>query len=362
MSADFNFTLKPGQSSRLVIIENSMARDTRDLPFILLTAIEEELQRVVAEVRRPGVEEMYLMLAYHMGWEGEGAGPDARGKRIRPLLVLLAASAAGGQWQHALPAAAAVELVHNFSLIHDDIQDQSSLRRGRPTVWQRWGAAQAINAGDTLFSLAQLTLLRLRETVSLEVALRASRILQETCLSLTQGQHLDMAYQERGDLSLDAYWPMVNGKTAALFSACTHLGALVAQAPQPICDSYRKFGHHLGLAFQAQDDLLGIWGDEATTGKSSESDLLTGKKSLPILYGLSRIGPFAARWAQGPITFTEIPATAAQLEAEGARAYTCECAKTLTERALQNLQDANPQGAAKEALVKLTKRLSSRQA
>jgi geranylgeranyl diphosphate synthase type I len=249
--------------------------------------------------------------------------------------------------------------VHNFSLIHDDIQDQSSLRRGRPTVWQRWGTAQAINAGDTLFSLAQLTLLRLRETVSIDVALQAARILQETCLSLTQGQYLDMAYQERGDLTLDAFWPMVNGKTAALFSACTCLGALIALVPQPICDLYRKFGHHLGLAFQIQDDLLGIWGDEAITGKSNESDLLTGKKSFPILYGLSRIGPFAARWAQGPITFEEIPVTAAQLEAEGARDYTRECVKTLFDRALQNLQEANPQGAAKEALVDF---LSSRQA
>jgi geranylgeranyl diphosphate synthase type I len=338
-----------------------MSRETSDFLSVLLPAIEEDLQQVVAGIHRPGFEEMYLMLAYHMGWEGEGASPETRGKRIRPLLVLLASSAAGGEWRQALPAATAVELVHNFSLIHDDIQDQSSFRRGRPTIWQRWGTAQAINAGDALFSLAQLTLLRLKEIVSLEIALQASRILQDTCLSLTQGQHLDMVYQERGDLTLDAYWPMVNGKTAALFSACTHLGALVAQAPQSICDSYRKFGHQLGLAFQVQDDLLGIWGDEAMTGKSSESDLLTGKKSLPILYGLSRIGPFAARWAQGPITFAEIPATAAQLDTEGARLYTRECTKTLTQRALQNLHDANPQGAAKEALEKLTRRLSSRQ-
>ena len=255
-----------------------------------------------------------------------------------------------------------MELIHNFSLVHDDIQDQSPLRRGRPTVWSRWGAAQAINAGDALFTLAHLALLRLEETVSPGVVLQASRILQETCLSLTQGQYLDMAYQERGDLTLEAYWPMVEGKTAALFSACTHLGALVAQASPAVCDAYRRFGHSLGLAFQAQDDLLGIWGDAALTGKSTKSDLLSGKKSLPVLYGLSQNGLFAARWAKGPVASTEVSALAAQLEAEGARAYTQERTGAFTDQALQALQEAKPGGESGAALVELTHLLSSRQA
>jgi geranylgeranyl diphosphate synthase type I len=329
---------------------------------LLFKAIEEELQRVVAQVRQPGLEEMHHMLAYHLGWEGEGAGLEARGKRIRPLLVLLSAAGAGGEWQRALPASAAVELVHNFSLVHDDIQDQSPLRRGRPTLWTKWGVAQAINAGDVLFTLAQMALLRLAETVSTEAALRSASVLQETCLELTQGQYLDLSYEARGDLTLEAYWPMVSGKTAALLSCCTQLGALAAQASDPVCLAYRRFGRLLGLAFQALDDLLGIWGDAALTGKSTESDLLAGKKSLPVLYGLSLDGPFAARWAQGPVTASEVPALAAQLEAEGGRAHTQRRASELTDEALAALEEANPQGEAGEMLAALAKKLLQREA
>jgi len=334
----------------------------QNLTAILISAIEEELQQVLTLAYKPDLHEMNYMLRYHMGWEGEGAGPEACGKRLRPQLVLLSASAAGGDWQEALPAAAAVELVHNFSLVHDDIQDQSPLRRGRPTVWHRWGAAQAINVGDALFSLAQLALLRLRETVSLQVALQASQILQGTCLSLTQGQYLDMTYQNRKDLSLDDYWPMVEGKTAALFSACTQLGALTAGAQPGILESYRLFGHYLGLAFQAQDDLLGIWGDAALTGKSTESDLLTGKKSLPVIFGLAQQGAFYYRWLQGPITSPEIDTVALLLESEGAKVYTQGQVDLLATKAIQYLKEAEPKPEEGEYLFALIQRLSNRQA
>ncbi len=325
-----------------------------------LPAIETTLQQAVERLRQPGLEELRHMLAYHMGWEGEGAGPEAHGKRIRPLLVLLTAEAAGGSWSKALPAAAAVELVHNFSLIHDDIEDDSPLRRGRPTVWAKWGVAQAVNAGDTMFTLAHLTVLGLAQTVSTSIALQAAQALQETCLELTQGQYLDLSYESRLDLGEADYWPMVGGKTAALLSACACLGALAANASPATCDAYAHFGRLLGLAFQAQDDLLGIWGDMALTGKSTASDLLAGKKSLPVLYGLSRGGAFARRWGQGPITEAEVGALAAQLEAEGGRAHTQEQADRLTVEALQALEDAHPQGEAGQALRELARRLLNR--
>lgn len=326
-----------------------------------IPAVEEELHRVVALIAQSDLEELRYMLAYHLGWEGEGAGAEARGKRIRPLLVLLACEAAGGEWPNALPAAAAVELVHNFSLIHDDIEDNSPLRRGRPTVWQRWGVPQAINAGDAMFTLAHLALLGLGQHVSPEVNLHAARILQETCLQLTQGQYLDISYEARGDLSLEAYWPMVNGKTAALLAACTELGALVAGAGAEACGAYRQFGRSLGLAFQAQDDLLGIWGDAAQTGKSAESDLLSGKKSLPVLFGLSQQGPFAKRWAQGPITAGEVPALAEQLKQEGSLDYTLQCSNNLTKEALRSLEAAAPIPEAGQELRALALRLLGRQ-
>jgi geranylgeranyl diphosphate synthase type I len=322
--------------------------------------IEKSLQASVLLADGQGLEEFHEMLAYHMGWVGEGAGPEARGKRIRPLMVLLTAASAGGEWRRALPAAAAVELVHNFSLIHDDIEDNSPLRRGRATLWTRWGIPQAINAGDAMFTVAHLSLLGLAETVSAGVALEANRILQKTCLHLTQGQYLDISYEARGDLSLAAYWPMVGGKTAALLAACTELGALAAQAPEARQATYRQFGWSLGLAFQAQDDLLGIWGDSAVTGKSADSDLVSGKKSLPVLYGLEQNGPFARRWREGPIRDEQVADLARQLEAEGAREYTQERANALTDQALEALERAQAEGEARKALKELAAQLLKR--
>ena len=326
-----------------------------------LPAIEEELRQAILQSNSPNLEEYRNMLAYHLGWEGEGAGPEARGKRVRPTIVLLTCAAAGGEWQQALPAAAAVELVHNFSLIHDDIQDNSPLRRGRPTVWKRWGVAQAINAGDAMFTLAHLSLLRLEETDLPGITIQAARILQLACLHLTEGQFLDLAYEAHGDLSLEAYWQMVGGKTAALLAACTELGALVARASDSRREAYRQFGFSLGMAFQAQDDILGIWGNAALTGKSAESDLLSGKKSLPVLFGLTKNGAFAKRWSQGPVSPEEIQSLAAQLEAEGGRAYTQAAASRMTDQAIQALAEAQPLGGAGQALVALADQLLGRQ-
>lgn len=335
-----------------------MSIDVYYQPYLI--AIEEELHRMVELLNSPAHQELHYMLAYHLGWEGESAGPAARGKRIRPLLLLITCAAAGGEWQRALPAAAAVELIHNFSLIHDDIQDNSPLRRGRPTLWSKFGIAQAINAGDAMFTLANVTMLKLNDRISPPITIQAMSILQETCLQLTKGQYLDLAYESRGDLNLDAYWPMVEGKTAALLAACTEIGSLIAGVSENIRAHYRQFGKSLGLAFQAQDDLLGIWGNATLTGKSSESDLLSGKKTLPVLFGLSQNGHFAKRWSQGPITAREVPQLAAELQATGGRAYTAEIAQKFTRQALKSLQDSQPQGEAGQALEELASQLLNR--
>jgi geranylgeranyl diphosphate synthase type I len=326
----------------------------------MIDSVEEELRRVVGSISVIEFEDLYRMMAYHMGWDDEGGRPEARGKRIRPLLVLLCTAASGGEWRNAIPAAVAVELVHNFSLIHDDIQDNSPVRRGRPTIWKKWSIAQAINTGDAMFVLGQIAVLNLRETASPSVVLDASRLLQDSCLKLTQGQYLDLAYGARQNMNIDAYWPMIAGKTAALLSACTELGALVAGAAQSVLHSYRDFGHSLGLAFQVQDDLLGIWGDALITGKPAESDLVEGKKSLPVLFGLEKNGAFAQRWRHGPIEPDEVRNLAAQLEAEGARAYVEDTAARLTSEALQALREAKPQGEAGEMLARLVNSLLNR--
>ncbi len=328
----------------------------------LLPAIELELQQQVARLDTSRTQVYHQMLTYHMGWSGLGAGPEAAGKRIRPVMVLLACAAAGGNWQQALPAAAAVELVHNFSLIHDDIQDKSEKRRGRPTLWVDHGIAQAINAGDGMFIIAHLAITDLEHAYPAETTLRAARILHETCLDLTRGQYLDISYETRLDLTEDDYWPMISGKTAALLAGALQIGALLGGASDSQQTAYREFGEYLGLAFQVQDDILGIWGDEAVTGKSAASDLLEGKKSLPVLFGLGQSGPFATRWRKGPINPNEVGEVAGMLQETGAYVYAQKKSQEYTELALQRLAEANPQGEAGELLRGLAGQLLNRQA
>ena len=330
--------------------------DTKEL----ISAIEAELQKQVSRLDSPRTKPFHEMLTYHMGWTGEGAGPEATGKRIRPLLVLLCTSSCGANWQLALPAAAAIELVHNFSLVHDDIQDNSSKRRGRDTAWVKWGAPMAINVGDALFVMSSHAIVDLKKDYSADVVMKAAEILHNTCLDLTRGQFLDMSYEERNDLGVEDYWHMISGKTSALIAACCHIGALLGGADDEKQEVYRSFGHYLGLAFQVQDDILGIWGDENVTGKSVASDLVEGKNSLPILAGLDKKGKFAERWAQGPIKPEEVGEVSRLLASEGGLLAAQEAAKQMTDLALMNLREADPQGEAGEALFELTNRLLGR--
>ena len=326
----------------------------------LLSQVELELQQQISRLDSPRTKPFHEMLTYHMGWTGEGAGPEATGKRIRPLLVLLCTAACGADWKSALPAAAAVELVHNFSLVHDDIQDNSDKRRGRPTAWVKWGAPMAINVGDALFVISNQAVIDLKKNYPAQVVVRAAEILHNTCLDLTRGQFLDMSYEERNDLGVDDYWPMVAGKTAALLSACCQIGALLGGADEAKQDAYRSFGHYLGLAFQVQDDILGIWGDEAVTGKSTANDLMEGKNSLPVLAGLSANDKFAARWKQRPIRAEDVQEVARLLTNEGGYTTAYDASKQMTDLALINLQEADPQGEAGKALFELADRLLKR--
>lgn len=323
-------------------------------------AIETVLQQTVWQAVPDRYPDLRRMLAYHMGWEGEGAGLEAQGKRIRPLLVLLCAQAAGGKWQDALPAAAAVELLHNFSLVHDDIQDNSELRRNRPTVWVKWGVAQAINVGDILFILAFQALNGLDQTLPSQAVLQANHILQQACLRLTEGQYLDISYEARSELALEDYWPMIGGKTSALLRCCAELGALSAGADEAQRACFGEYGYALGLAFQVLDDWLGIWGDVALTGKSVASDLAAGKKTIPVIYGLSKGGAFSKRWKQGAIPVDEAPELARILDEEGANAFTLQTAEQLTNQARQALQKAAGAGPAAESLQELTRMLLNR--
>jgi geranylgeranyl diphosphate synthase type I len=327
----------------------------------LLSSIELELQKQVSRLDQPRTKNFHEMLTYHMGWTGEGAGPEATGKRIRPLLVLLTTASCEVDWKLALPAAAAVELVHNFSLVHDDIQDNSPKRRGRDTVWVKWGAPMAINAGDALFVLSNQAIIDLKNHYPAEVVVTAAEILHNTCLELTRGQYLDMSYEERKDLSVEDYWPMISGKTSSLLSACCHIGALLGGADKDKQEVYRSYGHYLGLAFQVQDDILGIWGNEKATGKSVASDLVEGKNSLPVLAGLRKKGKFAERWAQGPIQPEEVEEVARLLASEDGYGFAKEASIQMTDMAINSLREADPQGEAGDAMFELTNRLLNRE-
>jgi geranylgeranyl diphosphate synthase type I len=219
----------------------------------------------------------------------------------------------------------------------------------------------AINAGDALFVISNQSIIDLKESYPAEIVVKAAEILHNTCLDLTRGQFLDMSYEERTDLGVDDYWPMVAGKTAALLSASCHIGALLGGADDSKQEAYRSFGHYLGLAFQAQDDILGIWGDEALTGKSAASDLVEGKNSLPVLAGLGANGQFATRWRQGPIQPTEVEELARVLASEGGYAKASDAAKQMTDLALMSLREADPQGEAAEALFELADKLLKRE-
>jgi geranylgeranyl diphosphate synthase type I len=251
--------------------------------------------------------------------------------------------------------------LHNFSLIHDDIEDLSETRHGQSTLWKKYGLAQAINSGDAMFSLAQICILELGKTISPEVAYESSKLVNNTCLFLTGGQYLDMTFEDSLDISSDDYFQMISGKTAALLAASAELGALVSQSSKINRNNLRAFGEALGLAFQAQDDFLGIWGDEAIIGKSTSSDLKSGKKTLPVVYALEKDPSLLAYFKEKPESDFQVRERVAILEKLGAKQYTEKVAKHYNDLALQSL-DAVTDGnlEAKQALLELINFLLNR--
>ena len=325
-----------------------------------LPAIEAELREVLA-TPHPQLTSFYGMMQYHLGWVDEGFAPTTggAGKRLRPILCLLTCQATGGDPDQALPAAAAIELVHNFSLVHDDIEDQSPLRRGCPTVWKVWGVPQAINAGDGLFALAHLTMQRLADRgVPPDRLLTAFEILDQACLALTEGQYLDLSFETHLDVDGEQYLSMIRGKTAALFSAAAQLGALVARDDAESIARYRRFGEKLGLAFQIVDDVLGIWGDPQMTGKPSADDIRQRKKTLPIVKALEedrKAGGKSLRkiYQQETIGEEDVGMALKILEDLGARHYAEAMANDYYQQALAELDATGVENEAQGNLKEL---------
>jgi len=248
--------------------------------------VEAELRSAVEKLDSP----LKDMLGYHLGWLDARGRPEAgdTGKRLRPALCLLTCASLDGDPRQALPAAAALELVHNFSLVHDDIQDGDLLRRHRPTVWSLWGKRPAFSAGWALWTLALGCLQKLSRSFPMSLVLRADRLLQESCLEMIQGQYLDISYEGKERVSLEDYLNMIGKKTGALIACALKLGGLLSPQGEETLGPLERGGRLLGLAFQIKDDVLGIWGDERRTGKPGGSDLRKRKKTLPVVYALEK--------------------------------------------------------------------------
>lgn len=229
------------------------------------------------------------MLRYHMGWLDQEFKPVAAstGKGVRPALCLYACEAVGGDWHVAVPSAVSIELFHNFSLVHDDIQDGGTERHHRPTVWYVWGYSHGLNSGTALNMLANQALPKLaRGILSPERLLGATRILTQAGMEMIEGQTLDMSFERTPRVSTTDYLVMIEKKTGALLEACLHMGASLGTEDERLISAMRRFGHAIGRLFQVRDDMLGVWGESEATGKPVASDLHRRKKSLPVVHAL----------------------------------------------------------------------------
>ena len=281
------------------------------------------------------------LLRYHMGWEdAEGVqGPSDGGKALRPVLCLTACELAGGDWRRALPAAAALELVHNFSLVHDDIQDGDVLRRGRETLWSLWGVPAALSGGNAMRVIADRTLAKL-ETSGLPPAsvMRASAELNRRYLEMIEGQYLDMAFEQRPRVTVAEYLDMIGRKTGALFESAMFLGALVANDDPRQAHAFGACGRRMGIAFQVRDDYLGVWGDPAKTLKPL-TDIQRKKRSLPMLYMLEAASRedrecLAAAYADDQISSENLERILLLLDRLGAEEYVTRTAEACASEAV----------------------------
>lgn len=340
---------------------------TQSVPEVLGRA-----RQLVAPRLRAAVDslspEMRPIASYHLGWtdaSGLVVGGDG-GKGVRPALAVLSAEAVGADARYGVPGGVAVELVHNFSLIHDDVIDEDAERRHRPTVWALFGIGRAVIVGDALLALAQQVVLDpnvlgVAPGVALEAvdAVRAARCIADATTAMIAGQALDMAFESVPSVDVEGCLAMEAGKTGALLGCAASIGALLAGAPTASVVALEHFGVELGLAFQAVDDLLGIWGDPQATGKPAWSDLRQHKKTLPVAAALATGSPAAEELgvllSSGHLEESQIARAAALVEQCGGRTIALEEAERRMSSALDSLGSAPLIGSAQEELAGLAR-------
>jgi geranylgeranyl diphosphate synthase type I len=326
----------------------------KEFQSILIPELVRLLEKYMDSFFPKGFTELKEIYRYHLGL---GDDYSKQGKRIRPLLTLMCCAGAGAEWQQALPAAVSIELIHNFSLIHDDIEDNGLIRRGKDAVWVKWGLPHGLNAGDAMLTSAFKALLTLQDNVSESITFIAVELLTETCEQLTMGQFLDIDFEEREFVSVDEYLQMVNGKTAALISCSTKMGALIGELSPEEQKKYHDFGKALGIAFQMYDDWLGVWGDFKNTGKPTTGDIVEGKKTLPIILGIKNSARFADKFKQGKLSQNAAIEMAKWLREDGIEKIVIDTYTQWTEYAFISLEEMKCTRHVKNALIELTNNL-----
>jgi geranylgeranyl diphosphate synthase type I len=328
-----------------------------DLAGVLAQVREEVLPRLRTVVDRLPAS-MSTVAGYHFGWCDEYGRPadGFAGKLVRPALTLLCAQGVGASAGDAVDAAVAVELVHNFSLLHDDVMDGDATRRHRRTVWSVFGIPTAILAGDALLVLAVQVLASAPGSVA---------ALCEALQGLVDGQSLDMSFEERSDVTVEECLTMIGGKTAVLLRCACELGAIHGGGTPAQAVALARFGWHVGIAFQLIDDLLGIWGDPAVTGKPTLSDLRAGKKSLPVVAALTAGGAPSRRLADlylrpEPLTEAELVTAARLVDDAGGRDWAETRARHYVEAALNGLAAAQLRPDSHQALVAMADLITGR--
>jgi geranylgeranyl diphosphate synthase type I len=339
---------------------------TQSVPEVLQRA-RELVSPALHDAVRALSPELQPMVTYHLGWTGaDGTTPNGNGnggKRVRAALAVLSAEAAGAGAETGVPGAVAVELVHNFSLVHDDVIDGDAERRHRPTVWAVYGIGQAVIAGDALLSLAHEVVLDAPSSPAAIV--RASRCLAEATSAMIAGQALDMAFETLNGVTVDRCIAMEAGKTGALLGCASSIGAVLAGAPEETVAQLGQFGVQLGLAFQAVDDLLGIWGDPSTTGKPTWSDLRSRKKTLPVAAALATGEMLAAELQELLLADTldenGVARAASLVEQCGGRELAREEAEARLAQALGALEAAGIESGPKDELAELARFVVARE-
>jgi geranylgeranyl diphosphate synthase type I len=332
----------------------------------LVEMVEREIREILDE--RASQKRLYDMMRYHLGWLDEGLKPveQYRGKRFRPILCLLPYYALSGVYDKAVPAAGAIELIHNFSLIHDDIEDRDEERRHKPTVWKLWGDAHAINVGDGMHVLANLAALRLRKkNVTESKIVDVFHILNETVITLCEGQYLDMSFEERMDVTSKEYLDMIYRKTAALIESSVLVGAILATEDKKTIENLKRFGRNLGMAFQIRDDIIGTWGNPKHTGKPKGSDIENKKKTLPVIYAFENCSgaekkELTSIYKKDVLGKKDVDFVIKKMEEKGAYRYAVDTATNYESSAHNALKRARLKGEAVEKIEALVDFLINR--